>query len=86
MGVRLANPHANDTPPRNFRAKVKLLSPVVTGEWHAPVAVDPFACSPDEHATLLEAHRSYVRRVQGAQDGVAATWRAYRFLPRPTAR
>jgi len=42
--------------------------PVVTGEWRAPIEIDPFALSVDDHAALLGGGG-------GAHDGVLSRWR-----------
>jgi len=43
-------------------------APVVTGEWTTPVAIDPFAVSPDDHVSVYGA---YVSAGQRVPDGLA---------------
>jgi len=39
-----------------------VLVPAVTGEWQAPIAIDPFAISPDEHVFASAGFNYYGRR------------------------
>jgi TldD protein len=52
-------------------------APVVHGEWTTPVAVDPFAMSPEAHAALLGAYREAAGRVPDVTiPTVWVTWQA----------
>jgi predicted Zn-dependent protease len=42
--------------------------PVVTGEWHAPIQIDPFAISVDDHAAVKGG-------ADGAYDGLLSRWK-----------
>jgi TldD protein len=48
--------------------------PVVTGEWHMPVQVDPFAVPIQQQIELLEAIHWTIERIPGAAGGIVADW------------